>query len=57
MMGDNRDDSPTAVTTLAEGGIGLVPVETVGPGARPLLVDRRQRVLRQAVDLVHSRCG
>ena len=54
LMGDNRDDSLDSRFRRAEGGIGIVPGRKSGrPRADHLLVDRRQRVLCQALDLVH----
>ena len=57
-MGDNRDDSLDSRFPADEGGIGMVPVENlIGRAFGDLLVDRRQRLLVQAMDLVHARCA
>ena len=54
LMGDNRDDSLDSRFPPTEGGIGMVPVDNLDrPRDGHLLVDRRQRVLLEAVDLVH----
>ena len=54
LMGDNRDDSADSRFALDEQGVGMVPVENlVGRATGDLLVDRRRRLLLEAVDLVH----
>ena len=52
-MGDNRDDSLDSRYPAYAGGIGMVPVENLHrAGDGDILVDRRQRLLRETLDLV-----
>ena len=54
-MGDNRDDSLDSRFPASKGGVGMVPVENlIGRALVHLLVDRRQRLLCEALDLVHG---